>query len=55
MLDIKYPIFSFSMTPTMAIVDPQFAKAMPKTLIANTGFDALVHAIESYVSVYISH
>eukprot|EP01084_Bolivina_argentea_P069668 126711_1 len=48
---MKYPIFSFSMTPTMAIVDPQFAKSMPKSLIANTGFDALVHAIESYVSI----
>jgi len=48
---VKYPLFSFSMTPTMAIVDPQFSKSMPKSLIAATGLDALVHAIESYTSI----
>lgn len=48
----KYPICSYSMTPTMAIVDSELCMTMPKTLTAHTGFDALVHAIESHVSVF---
>ena len=38
----------------MAIVDPLFAVQMPKSLTANTGYDAMVHAVESYVSVVAS-
>lgn len=35
----------------MAIVDPQLVINMPKSLTAWGGIDALVHALESYVSV----
>lgn len=38
------------LVPDVAILDPQFTKTMPKSLIAHSGMDALTHAIESYVS-----
>jgi len=37
-------------TPDVAIVDPVFAASMPPRLTADTGLDALTHAIEGYTS-----
>ncbi|MDR2667929.1 MAG: bifunctional acetaldehyde-CoA/alcohol dehydrogenase [Puniceicoccales bacterium] len=47
---IKYPIADYALTPSMAIVDPDFVDAMPKGLTAAGGIDAMVHAVEAYVS-----
>ena len=47
---IKYPIADFEITPDVAIVDPELAETMPRTLVARTGMDAITHAIEAYVS-----
>ncbi len=47
---VKYAIADYALTPTMAIVDPNFVDGMPKGLTAASGIDALVHAIEAYVS-----
>ncbi len=47
---IKYPLADFNITPDIAIVDPSLAETMPKALVANTGMDALTHAVEAYVS-----
>lgn len=47
----KYPLADYFLTPRMAIVDPQLVINMPKSLTAWGGIDALVHALESYVSV----
>jgi acetaldehyde dehydrogenase/alcohol dehydrogenase len=47
---IKYPVADYALTPSMAIVDPNFVDGMPKGLTAAGGIDALVHAIEAYVS-----
>ena len=47
---IKYPLADFNITPDIAIVDPDLADTMPASLTANTGMDALTHAVEAYVS-----
>ncbi len=47
---VKYAIADYALTPSMAIVDPDFVDGMPKGLTAASGIDALVHAIEAYVS-----
>ncbi|MEU4419221.1 bifunctional acetaldehyde-CoA/alcohol dehydrogenase [Actinoplanes sp. NPDC024001] len=48
----KYPLADYALTPTVAIVDPMLTASMPRAIAADSGFDALTHAIESYVSVY---
>jgi len=47
---VKYPIADYNITPDIAIVDTNLVKSMTKTLVANTGMDALTHAFEAYVS-----
>lgn len=37
--------------PKVAIVDPDLMKSMPSELTADTGFDALAHAVEAYLSI----
>ena len=39
-------------TPDIAIVDPVFATQMPPRLTADTGLDALTHAVEGYTSTW---
>jgi acetaldehyde dehydrogenase/alcohol dehydrogenase len=48
----KYPLADYALTPSVAIVDPVLATDLPPAITADSGFDALTHAIESYVSVY---
>ncbi len=48
----KVTFADYSLTPDVAIVDPQFVMSMPKVLTADTGIDCLTHALESAVSVY---
>ncbi|GIH81492.1 aldehyde-alcohol dehydrogenase [Planobispora longispora] len=48
----KYPLADYALTPSVAIVDPVLAAELPRVVTADSGFDALTHAIESYVSVY---
>ena len=44
----KLSLINRQMVPDIAIVDPQMARAMPPQLTADTGMDALTHAIEGY-------
>ena len=48
----KYPITDYALTPSVAIVDPVLARTQPRRLAQDSGFDALTHAMEAYVSVY---
>ena len=50
----KYPLTDYSLTPTIAIVDPEFTTNLPARSTADTGMDVLTHAIESYTSVMAS-
>ncbi len=50
----KVTLADYSLTPDVAIVDPQFVMSMPKGLTADTGIDALTHALEALVSIYAS-
>ena len=47
----KYPLADYSLTPTIAIIDPEFTTFLPARATAMTGLDVLTHAIEAYVSV----
>jgi acetaldehyde dehydrogenase / alcohol dehydrogenase len=47
----KYPIADYELTPNMAIVDPNLVMNLPKGLTAAGGIDAVVHALEAYVSI----
>jgi acetaldehyde dehydrogenase/alcohol dehydrogenase len=51
---LKYPLADYALTPDMAIVDAQLMLHMPKSVTAASGIDALIHAIEAYVSILAS-
>lgn len=46
----KFLVLSTRICPAVAITDPEMTKTMPPTITANSGVDALTHAIESYLS-----
>lgn len=48
--NIKYPLADFEITPDIAILDTDIPQTMPPKLTADTGMDALTHAIEAYVA-----
>jgi len=48
--DVKMLIISPWIIPQVAIIDPLLTLALPKSITAATGLDALTHAIEAYVS-----
>ena len=47
---IKMALVDKHLTPIIAVNDPMLMLAMPKSLTAATGMDALTHAIEAYIS-----
>ena len=50
----KITLADYSLSPDVAIIDPQFVMSMPKGLTADTGVDCLTHALEAAVSTYAS-
>ncbi len=47
---VKMAIVDKHTNPIMGVNDPELMVAMPKSLTAATGMDALTHAVEAYVS-----
>lgn len=48
----KIILASKEIVPDIAIIDPAFPAVMPPSLTADTGLDALTHAVEAYVSTW---
>lgn len=46
----KLTVFSYDLIPQYALLDPELIMSLPKSVAAATGIDALVHAIEAYLS-----
>ena len=47
---IKFSVGGWNVMPVLAIVDPQLTESLPPNITAATGMDALVHAMEAFVS-----
>ncbi|GJP12212.1 aldehyde-alcohol dehydrogenase [Mycobacterium marinum] len=50
----KETLVDYSLVPDLAIVDPVLTSSMPQKLTADTGIDALTHALEAIVSIFAS-
>jgi acetaldehyde dehydrogenase / alcohol dehydrogenase len=50
----KVTLIDYTLVPDMAIVDPNLTLTMPKEITADTGIDALTHALEAIVSIFAS-
>jgi alcohol dehydrogenase class IV len=48
----KLGLASYELIPDIAIVDPSFVMGLPPQITADTGMDALTHAVEGYTSSY---
>ena len=47
---VKHPLVDDALLPDMAILDGDLLATLPKSLIADAGYDILAHALESYVA-----
>ena len=50
----KVTLVDYSLVPDMAVVDPILTLTMPPEITADTGIDALTHALEASVSIFAS-
>jgi alcohol dehydrogenase class IV len=48
----KLSLINREVVPDIAIVDPELARAMPPQITADTGMDALTHAVEGYTCAW---
>ena len=47
---VKHPLVDEKIQPDLAILDGDLLKELPKSLVADAGFDVLTHAVESFVA-----
>jgi alcohol dehydrogenase len=52
--DYKLTVFSYKLIPSYAILDAELITTAPASVAAACGIDAMVHAIESYISTAAS-
>ncbi len=52
--DRKVTLVDYTLVPDMAVVDPLLTVTMPPVITADTGIDALTHALEAGVSIFAS-
>ena len=48
---VKYPLADYELLPDMAIIDADMPMTAPKGLTADSGIDAVTHALEAYASM----
>lgn len=48
--NVKHPIVDEKLRPDLAILDETLLYSMPASLVADSGFDVLSHALEAYVA-----
>ncbi len=48
--EVKHPLVDPSIRPDVAILDSDFLMELPASLIADSGFDILTHALEAWVA-----
>lgn len=52
--DRKVTLVDYTLVPDVAIVDPNLTLTLPPAVTADTGIDALTHALEAAVSIFAS-
>lgn len=50
----KLTVFSYELIPSYALLDPELIMSLPQSVASSTGIDALVHALEAYLSTIAS-
>jgi len=50
----KLSVFSYEMLPKYAVLDPELIMTAPASIAAACGIDALIHALEAYISTNAS-
>lgn len=48
----KFSVISYEILPKYALLDPTLIMSVPASIAAACGVDALIHAIEAYISVF---
>lgn len=52
--NFKMSVISYEMLPKYAVLDPELIMTAPASIAASCGIDALIHALEAYLSNYAS-
>src|SRR5207249_1110630 len=50
----KVTLVDYSLVPDVAIIEPRLTLSLPPVMTADTGIDALTHALEALVSIFAS-